>query len=200
MESFLSCSSLVSLPLELAWHSRHSKGSPGWSFSITQLSGPAWGEKGAIVVVPPTAHDSAVALCFHCHLVSLQRHSLFQISFLLPLRPSPCSQQQSSSQNYSPVSMLQLPAVHTSGPVSQSGARTVMVQIVCVFLTLFRMSQSICFILLQQPQMFLFCSNQFPWIQSQGPLQVFSQCSVRTDVSIDVFLMHPWREMYSMFI
>ena len=48
-----------------------------------------------------------------------------------------------------------------------------MVQIVCVFLTLFRMSQSICFTLLQQPQMFLFCSNQFPWIWSQGPLQVF---------------------------
>ena len=151
-------------------------------------------------MVPPTAHDSAVAPCFHCHLVSLQRHSLFQISFLLPLRPSPCSQQQSSSQNYSPISMLQLLAVHTSGPVSQSGACTVMVQIVCVFLTLFRMSQRICFTLLQQPQMFLFCSSQFPWIWSQGPLQVFSQCSVRTDVSIDVFLMHPWREMYSMFI
>lgn len=36
-------------------------------------------------------------------------------------------------------------------------------------------------------------------LESRTPTSI-RQCSVRTDVSIDVFLMHPWREMYSMFI
>ena len=43
----------------------------------------------------------------------------------------------------------------------------------------------------------------YTWIHmalsgGQGPWLVFSQCSVRTVVSVDRFLMHLWREMHSM--
>lgn len=127
----------------------------------------------------------------------------FSVSDFFPSSLQAISLKSTAVLNPGLLSNLHAPApspVHTSGIVSQSGARTVMVQIVCMFLTQLRLSQSICFTLLQQPQMLLFCSNQFPWIWSQGPLQVFSQCSVRTDVSIDIFLMHPWREVYSMSI
>ena len=83
------------------------------------------------------------------------------ISFLLSLGLSPCSQQQSSPWDFSPIPMLQLPATYSGGLVSLSMVCRAMAWIVRVVLTPLRLSQINCFTL-WKPQMLSLCPNWLP--------------------------------------
>ena len=76
-----------------------------------------WGERGAMVMAPPTMHDSAVSPCFRDFLAFLHRHFPRQSPPSHPVDLSLCSQQQPSPWDCSTIPKLQLPAAAPSrGP------------------------------------------------------------------------------------
>ena len=91
-------------------------------------------------------------------------------NFLTPVPLTPLLQSTAVfPQNCSPVSTLQLPAtLHTSGHISLSRVCRTLAQIVCVVLTLFRLSQITC-LTLRQPQMLPFHPNQLHQMQESLP-------------------------------
>ena len=96
----------------VAWCSRHSKGHPlCWSFSVGQLLAPVSGKRKPAVMALSPARDSAVTPCLYSCQASLQRHSPPQFPVSHHLSPSPHSQQQSSPWNCSPFPTPLLPAV-----------------------------------------------------------------------------------------
>ena len=96
----------------VAWCSRHSKGHPlCWSFSVGQLLAPVSGKRKPAVMALFPARDSAVTPSLYSCQASLQRHSLPQFPLSHHLSPPPHSQQQSSPWNCAPFPTLLLPAV-----------------------------------------------------------------------------------------
>ena len=80
-----------------------------------------WGEREAMVMVPPPTHDSAVSPCVRGCQAFLHRHFPPQSPPSHPLDPSLHSQQQPSPWDCSPIPKLQLSATAPSrGPVSLS--------------------------------------------------------------------------------
>ena len=99
------------------------------SLSIVQLL--AHGEREAMVMAPPTMHDSAVSPCFHGCLAFLHRHFSPQ-SPSHPLGLSLHSQQHPSPWDCSTVPMLQLPTIACSrGPASLPGIRMAAARSAC---------------------------------------------------------------------
>ena len=138
----------------------------------------------ATVMASPSAPNSAVLPCF---LVLLQRYSTLWSPPSCPFGPCPHSQQQSSPWDCSLITRLQLPAtIHSGGLVFLSGLCKAVAWIVCVVLTLFRLSQISCFI--QQPQLPL-CEVLTPASPPPPTLwvQVWS-CSLS---SFSLFFLHP---------
>ena len=70
----------------------------------------ACGERGAMVMTPPTRHDSAVSPCFHGCLAFLHRHFPPRSPLSHPFDQSLHSQQKPSPWDCSTIPKLQLPA------------------------------------------------------------------------------------------
>ena len=101
-------------------------------------------------MTPHPACDSAVVPCLHGFQALLQKHSLWPYLLSCLLLPSLWSEKQSSPWDCSPIPTLQLPAItRSSGLAFLSGVCRVTSQIVCVGLTLFRLSHISCFTLQQ---------------------------------------------------
>ena len=106
----------------------------------------AYGEREAIVMIPPPMHDSAISPCLHGCLAFLHRYFLPQSPLSCSMGLSPSSQQQTLPWDSSTISMLQLPASLLSrGLVSLSRVRLALAGVVCVILIPFRLSQISCF-------------------------------------------------------
>ena len=91
------------------------------TFSVGQLPAPTCGESEAIVMAPPTVHDSVVSSHLHGCLDFLQGHFLLQSPPSCSLRLSPQNQQQSLPWDCFPIPVLQLtPMANTEGPSSLS--------------------------------------------------------------------------------
>lgn len=91
------------------------------TFSIGQLPVPTCGESEAIVMAPPTVHDSVVPSHLHGCLDFLQGHFLLQSPPSCSLRLSPQNQQQSLPWDCFPIPVLRLtPTANTEGPSSLS--------------------------------------------------------------------------------
>jgi len=100
------------------------KGAPWWDptlkfsasgvcwarFSIDQLPMLACGERDAMVMAPPSMHDSAVLPCFHGFLAFLNWHFPSWSPPSHPLHSFLCSQQQPSHWDCFTIPKLQLPA------------------------------------------------------------------------------------------
>ena len=94
------------------------------------------------------------------------------------------------------------PSVPTNSPINEGASLGVGISALFYFLIpgvqimscfLSSCFSLLCFILPIYAGIFIFLSSD------QDFLLVFSQCSVRIVASADVFLMHPWREIYSIF-
>jgi len=176
----------------------------------------ARGEKEAIVMAPPTMLDSAVSLCLRDCLVFLHRHFPLQSPPSHPLDLSLRGQQQ--LHNCSTIPNLQLPASAPSrGPVSLSGLcmaapRTVWfsfhpgchwsaVSLSTVNISPVTQTIAPTSIPVFPPSSFIL--PNFAWLYiffstGQILLSTLSWCSACTSVSEGVFLIYPWREMFSM--
>ena len=121
---------------------RHSKGHPLWVLSLLI----SWhvGRETTVMAASP-ACDSAVSPYLHDYLTFLQRQSPLQSPPSRPQGPSPCSQQQTSPWDCSPIPTFQLPAtMHSRGLALLSGIHMDVSRIICVVLTPFRLSQINC--------------------------------------------------------
>ena len=176
----------------------------------------ACGEKEAIVMAPPTMRDSAVSLCLPDCLVFLHKHFPLQSPPSHPLDLSLRGQQQ--LHNCSTIPKLQLPASAPSrGPVSLSGLcmaapRTVWfsfhpgchwsaVSLSTVNISPVTQTIAPTSIPVFPPSSFILPSFACLYIffsTGQILLSTLSWCSACTSVSEGVFLIYPWREMFSM--
>ena len=115
-------------PYSIVQHISYLKEHPGWgpilqfsasgicwaSLPIVQLRMLAYGEREAMVMAPPTMHNSAVSLCFRGGLAFLHHHFPPRSPPSHPLNPSLCSQQQRLPWDCSTIPKLQLRAAAPS--------------------------------------------------------------------------------------
>ena len=127
-----------------------------WSWSMGRKRVQGW--------FHPFACELAVLPCLHGFLVFLHRHLLPCSPPSHLLRLFPCSQQQTSPWDCSPVPIFPLlAAVHSRGHASCPGYSRAVTRIVCVVLTPFRLSQ-VSYCTFQQPQMLFLCPKQLPLV------------------------------------
>jgi len=187
----------------------------------------ACGERGAMVMTPPTMHDSAVSPCFHGCLAFLHRHFPPRSLLSHPLDQSLHSQQQPSPWDCSTIPKLQLPAPAPSRrPAFLSGecmavAKTVWFSfylgchrsaVSLSALNVSPLTQTIArmwgsgpllqFLHTLRAGPILLTLLFFPLVPSSywvlcGSIYYFPLVRSSWPLSAGVFLMYPWREMYS---
>ena len=176
------------------------------------------GKREAMMMASPPKRDSAVSPCFHGSPAFLPRHFPPRSLPSHPLNLTLCSQQQPSPWDCSKIPKLQLPASAPSrGPVSLSGLcmaapRTVWfsfhpgchwsaVSLSTVNISPVTQTIAPTSIPVFPPSSFIL--PNFAWLYiffstGQILLSTLSWCSACTSVSEGVFLIYPWREMFSM--